>query len=484
LSLARDIGVIGWRRGEAGMGSGRGGILGPMVKRFVEGSALPVMVQVAMENALSPEALNAVFERTAVQQYTRDLLFSDLVNLMISVVSGARTSLHAAYQEALDQLHVSAASVYNKLNGLEPKVSAALVRHASEQFQPVIMAMGGQLPELLPGYRLKILDGNHLAATERRLKVLRRSKAGPLPGQALVVLDPALMQAIDIIPCEDGHAQERSLTDEILSLVQKRDVWLDDRNFCTTRILFGINARKAYFITRQHATSVRWESLGRRRQRGRIETGTVFEEKVRLTDPENPETTLVVRRITVVLDSPTRDGEREIHILTNLPIGDAPAQKVGDLYRKRWTLETMFQELEAELCSEICTLGYPRAALFAFSVALTAYNVLSAVKAALRAQYGPERIEKEVSNFYLAMELRATYQGMCIAIPESEWAPFREMTPAQLGSTLKNMAASINLAKFRKHPRGPKKPVPPRTRFRNHSHVSTARLLASTRNAP
>jgi len=466
------------------MGRRRGGILGPMVSRFVQGSALPVMVRATMENAFAAETLDALFEETAERQYTRELLFSDLVNLMVSVVSGARTSLHAAYQETLDQLHVSVASVYNKLNGLEPEVSAALVRHTSERFQPVIAAMGGQLPELLPGYRLKIIDGNHLAATERRLKVLRKSKAGPLPGQCLVVLDPTVMQVIDVIPCEDGHAQERSLTDQILSLVHKRDVWLDDRNFCTTRLLFGIDEGKAYFVTRQHATSVRLEELGRRRKRGRIATGMVFEQKVRLTDPENPERTLVVRRIIVVLDSPTRDGESEIHILTNLPIGDAPAENVAEVYRKRWTLETLFQEIESAFCSEISTLGYPRAALFAFCVALTAYNVLSVVKAALRAQYGRERIEKEVSNFYLATGIRAGYYGMDIVVPESEWATFQEMSPAQFGTTLKDMAASINLAKYRKHPRGPKKPVPTRTRFRTHSHVSTARLLASARKAP
>jgi hypothetical protein len=463
------------------MGKGGGGIPGKMVQRFVQGSALPVMVRATIENALSPEAVDSLFAKVAKRQYTRELLFSDVVTLMSSVVCGTRQSMHDAYQDLKERLHVSAASVYNKLNGLEPEVSAALVRHTSERLQPVIATMEGQLAPLLPGYRLKILDGNHLAATDRRLKVLKRSKAGPLPGQCLVVLDPELMQAIDVIPCEDGHAQERSLTDEILALVQKGDAWLDDRNFCTTRLLFGIDDRQACFITRQHGNALRWEELGRRRQRGRISSGTIFEEKVRLTDPDDAERTLVVRRVTVVLDKPTRDGEQEIHILTNLPVGDAAAQKVGELYGERWTVETMFQELEAVLCSEIAALGYPRAALFAFCVALVAYNVLSAVKAALRAHYGAERIETEVSNYYMAWELRATYQGMCIAIPESEWTSFQTMTPTQLGSTLIDMAAALRLSRYQRHPRGPKKPVPPRTRFRNHSHVSTARLLAAAR---
>ncbi|OWK36564.1 hypothetical protein FRUB_09127 [Fimbriiglobus ruber] len=33
--------------------------------------------------------------------------------------------------------------------------------------------------------------------------------AGPLSGQSLVILDPALGLARDVIPCADGHAQER-----------------------------------------------------------------------------------------------------------------------------------------------------------------------------------------------------------------------------------------------------------------------------------
>ena len=85
----------------------------------------------------------------------------------------------------------------------------------------------------------------------------------------------------------------------------------------------------------------------------------------------------------MALDKPTRDGDGEIHILTNLPKKAARAKTVADLYRKRWTIETAFQELEATLDGEINTLGYPKAALFAFCVALVSYNLMSVIKAAL-----------------------------------------------------------------------------------------------------
>ena len=105
---------------------------------------------------------------------------------------------------------------------------------------------GGRTP-LLPGYHVKILDGNHLAGTEHRLKELRTIRAGALPGHALVVLDPGLMLATDVILCEDGHAQERSLLDQVLEIVRARDLWIEDRNFCKTNFLFGITGRDAFF---------------------------------------------------------------------------------------------------------------------------------------------------------------------------------------------------------------------------------------------
>ncbi|MDQ7075763.1 MAG: transposase [Gammaproteobacteria bacterium] len=105
----------------------------------------------------------------------------------------------------------------------------------------------------------------------------------------------------------------------------------------------------------------------------------------------------------------TRDGEQEIVILTNLTKTSANAQCIAELYRKRWNIETMFQELEAHLHSEVNTLGYPKAALFSFCVALVAYNVLAVVKAALRVQHGEKTIKDELSGYYLAGNIARTY---------------------------------------------------------------------------
>jgi hypothetical protein len=84
---------------------------------------------------------------------------------------------------------------------------------------------------LLPGYRIKILDGNHLPHSERRLGVLRSLNVAPLPGHTLVVLDPAWMLAIDAFPCEDAQPQERGQLPQVLETVKPRDLWIADRAF-------------------------------------------------------------------------------------------------------------------------------------------------------------------------------------------------------------------------------------------------------------
>jgi IS4 transposase len=400
---------------------------------------------------------------------------------MAEVVFNISPSIGAAYQANVDEMTVSRKSVYNKLNGIEPPISVALVEDSATRFAPVIEKLRATLPPLLPGYRVKILDGNHFSATEHRIEELRTIGDAPLPGKALVVLDPLLKLATHVFPCEDGHAQERSLLDQVLLCVEKGDLWIEDRNFCTLGFLFGIRSRGAKFLVRQHA-NLPYRLCGSLKYRGRIQSGRVYEQSMEITDPETG-STVTIRRITVKLNTPTRDGDMEIHILTNLPQRAADAPKVADLYRKRWTIETMFQELTETLTCEIKTLGYPKAAVFAFCLALAAYNGISVIKAALRSVHGTDAVEEHVSGYYLSQEISKTYTGMMIAIPTKHWTIFRTMSVAQLASVLKDLAGRANLAKYQKHPRGPKLPRPERIHNGRSNHVSTARILARRKSA-
>lgn len=456
-------------------------LLGKRFEQFATESPISVMMRGIVEHVFDAKRLDEIFEDTAEVQYTRELHFSTVADLMAEVVFNISPSIGAAYQANADQMTVSRKSVYNKLNGIEPQISAALVADSVTQLTPIIEKLRATLPPLLPGYRTKILDGNHFSATEHRIEELRTIGDAPLPGKALVVLDPLFKLATHVFPCEDGHAQERSLLDQVLLCVEEVDLWIADRNFCTLGFLFGIRSRGAKFLVRQHA-NLPGRLRGRLKYRGRITTGRVYEQSMEITDPTTG-STVTIRRITIKLNEPTRDGDTEMHILTNLPQRAADARKVADLYRKRWTIETMFQELTETLTCEIKTLGYPKAAVFAFCLALTAYNGISVIKAALRSVHGTDTVEEKVSGYYLSLEISKTYTGMMIAIPAKHWNVFRDMSIAQLASVLKELARQVDLSKYQKHPRGPKLPRPKRIYRGRSNHVSTARILARRKTA-
>lgn len=443
---------------------------------FVKERPICVMARAVLERLLDAQRLDDLFARTAERQYTRELLFSSLVQLMSEVVLGVHPTVHAAYQAHKDALGVSTTALYNKLDRVETRVSAALVRDSAVLAEPVVKALRASHPRWLPGYQIKVLDGNHLSSTEHRLKALRSTWAAPLPGQALVVLDQQRMLITDVVLSEDGHAQERSLIAQVLQHVREDDLWIEDRNFCTRALMFGMARRSAAFVVRQHG-QLQGELLGRATRQGTTRSGPVYEQPMLVRDPGSGET-MRVRRITIKLHEPTRDGDIELHILSNVPSPRASAAQLARLYGKRWSIETAFFEITTTLSCEINTLGYPKAALFTFCLALLAYNAVSLIKAALRSTHGRQEVNDEVSGYYLALEIGRTYDGMMIAIPAPHWALFRELSDTEFANALRELASSVDLLRYQKHPRGPKKKPPERMAYQNGKHVSTAKLLA------
>jgi Transposase DDE domain len=441
---------------------------------FVKETPLCVMARLTLECLFDPERLDALFCQTAQRQYQKELLFSQVVELMTAVVLRVHPTVLAAYKKS--QLPVSDQALYDKLQCMELDVSAALVADSAVQLTPVLEELGARLPPWLPGYRTRVLDGNHLSATQRRVKELRTTWAAALPGKVLAVYEQEVDLVTQVFLTPDGHAQERSLLDDILPCVQTRDLWIADRNFCTCKFLFGIAAADAAFVIRQHGP-LEGRLLGKRRARGRTNTGKVYEQALEITFTGQ---TRPVRRITVVLDKPTRDGDTEIHILTNLPARAVKATKVAELYQKRWTIEGRFYEVTQTLDCEPNTLAYPKAALFAFCLALVASNAVALLRASLRTVHPPEEVA-EMSAYYMALEIQQTYVGMMVALPPEEWLLFRTLTVTDWAAVLRQIAGAVNPKRYRKAHRGPKKPPPPRSKYENGGHVSTHKLIQNRR---
>jgi hypothetical protein len=229
-------------------------------------------------------------------------------------------------------------------------------------------------------------------------------------------------------------------------------------------------------LSSQHG-QVQGELRGRPTRTSPTRRGPVYAQSMLMRDPESGET-MRVRRITMTRKEPTRDGDTVLHVLANVPVPRASAAQLARLYGKRWSIETAFFEITTPLSCESKTLGYPKAALCTFCLALLTSNAVSLIKAALRSAHGHQKVNDEVSSYALSWEMSRTYDGMMRASPAPHWVLCRVLSVQAFANVLRELASSVHLARYQKHPRGPKKKPPARTTYQNGKHVSTAKLFA------
>jgi IS4 transposase len=451
-------------------------LLPPVLESFVEGSPSTVMVRAALDWLVDEAAVGEIFEEAAVSQYTRELTLSHMVEVMLDVAAGVRPSPRAAFRARELDRAISAAAFYGKLSRMEPDIAVAVVAHTAARARAVITASGGTLDEPIAGYAARILDGNVLSGSEHRIAPLRKTRAAGLPGKLLAVFEPATGVVLQYVPCEDAYTQERALLDRVE--IEAGQLWIADRNFCVRGFLERVVRGGAFFLIRRHGSSLPVTPEGQLRHVGRVETGEVFEQEVTVEGLGAGRAT-ALRRVVLVLDKPTTDGDTEIELITNLPASVA-ATACCEAYRERWQIERHFQTMTDLLHCEVPALGQPRAALFAFGMSLVASHALAMVEASLREAHGEGPV-REMSRWHFVDEVSHVYRGMMLAVPPSQWELLRTSTAADMAAVLNAVAGRVRIDRMQKSRRGPKKPR--NTPKSPHRHRSTKRLMDEERAA-
>ena len=432
------------------------------------------MARTVLEEAFPPDWIDDVFETHRQSQYARELLFSTVVELMTLVVLGLRPSLHAAARRS-ENLPVSLTALYDKVNRAEPAVLRALVQASAARLTPAMAGLGQTAT--LPGWQVRVLDGNHFPGTEKRIAPLRGHRGAALPGQAVVVYDPDSALVLDMVAGEDAHQTERVLAGALLSRAAPGQVWVADRHFCTRALLKGWEAAGACFMVREHANHPRVAQRGTWHDEGRIETGTVREQAITIEEHATP-----WRCVELWLDVPTEAGDTVLRIWSNLP-ASVSAGQIARTYKHRWSIEGLFGRLESVLHSEIRSLGQPRAACLAFAAALLAYNVLALVARCVERAHAPA---PPVSLFHLAVHIRSGYEGLCIALPPEHWTGPVEGGMAGLIERLLQLARRIDPKRVAASKRAPKAKVPKGyvDGQTARAHLATARVMAKAKLTP
>lgn len=452
-------------------------ILPAILNPFVEGAPAAVMTRIALDWILDGTPLDQILPEVANGQFEREFLLRHFVDVMLDVACGFRPTPRAAFlRRELEQV-ASISAFYRKLGRMELAVTEEIVRRAAARARQLIGAGGGLLPEPIPGYSARIIDGNVLSGTEHRIGPLRTTWSAGLPGMSLAIYEPATGLITELILAEDAHTQERALFDRIP--IEPGRLYIVDRNFCVRSLLFRIST-EAFFLARWHRSTLPFRATSRLHRRGRCRAGEIIEQTIEVTDEQGIAHPL--RRIILKLDEPTREGETEIVLITNLPAEVTPAACCA-AYADRWQIEGHYQAMTDLLHCEIPSLGRPRAALFAFSMAAVAGNALAVLKGNLRVAHG-EEIAGEVSDFALVDEAAETYPGMMVAVPPADWPRVAVYGAEEVAAVLNEVAAKVPVHRMFRCRRGPKKPRPKRSRGNRVHHVSTKKLLDRARGNP
>jgi hypothetical protein len=134
-------------------------ILGECFEKFIERSPVSVMVRGTLERVFEPEKLEQVFADHALLQYTRELTFAQCVGLRSDVVFRSAPPVGAWSKAHREERSVTRQAVYDKLKRRELPRAAGLVEYAGREVGASLRQMPVPPPPLLPGYRVRVLDG-------------------------------------------------------------------------------------------------------------------------------------------------------------------------------------------------------------------------------------------------------------------------------------------------------------------------------------
>lgn len=260
------------------------------------------------------------------------------------------------------------------------------------------------LPACFEGFELIIGDGKKIKNATQRLKPSRPYSGKLLGAKALVAVDVRSGMAIAMSDSLDGLTHDVPLVPELMQQlheqIQRPMLTIWDRQFDGLRTLAQLSSREGdAFVVRmvQLHTPFAMESV----VAGTDEQGRRFRDEIGVLGRKK--TARRLRRITLVRHG--AEGEEDVVLLTNLLERETyPAADLLGLYRRRWGIEQVFQQVTETFGLQHLIGCAPKAILLQFSFGLLLYNLMQLIKAYV-AEDG-RVLASVVSMFYLFGETR------------------------------------------------------------------------------
>lgn len=353
--------------------------------------------------------LASIWERHRDRCYEDVLKFEDFLRLTRDALVHHGGSAHALFVELErdEKEPVDESNFYRKLSRTPVELSRALLRECTGRLAGLMPEGAGagavKLPDCFDGFEVVVGDGKKIKNAAKRLKPTRGYSGKLIGAKALVALDLRRGMAVAMSDSLDGMANDvplvPALMGQLRQVIPRPILSLWDRQFDDVRTMGRLSEREGdAFLVRlkqKNHTFFVESAVQTRDARGRAvldEIGVLGKGKAAMR----------VRRITLARAG---EGEEDVVLLSSLLDRQAfAAADLLDLYRMRWGIEQVFQQVTETFSLEHLIGSAPKAVLFQFAYCLLLYNLVQLIKAYV-AEDG-KVLAGAVSTFYLFNDIR------------------------------------------------------------------------------
>jgi Transposase DDE domain len=329
------------------------------------------------------EFLTGVFQRHRGRSFENTIDFPLFVHLIADALFGHRGSAHQTFSEAQEEgrLTASVQAVYGKLRRVPIGLSLGLFAESAARLASIGTATSERLPSSLEGFCSLAFDGKKLKYIVKRLKPLRGLKGNVFGGKLLIVQDMATGQAVGAEATVDGEAGDNPLVPGVVARVRagadsRTRLWVGDRAFCDLQILPLLSAGDDHFAVRYHAKCHFHADPAVAARTGIDDVGREYREQWGWLGAVDRPDRARVRQITV-----ERPSAEPLVLVTSLADADRyPAVDLLILYRRRWGIETMFQQVVQTFDLRHLIGGSAQATVFQAIFCLLVYNITLIVR--------------------------------------------------------------------------------------------------------
>ncbi len=333
---------------------------------------------------LSDDRLEATYEQHRGRCYAKAIRFPLVVQLLADALCQYGGSGRASFEHAQQQQRLTASLVaaYGKLRRMPIPVSEALIPDTVapllELYPP---AAERSLPFCVRDCEVVIVDGKAIKGVAKRLKVLRGRRGGVLGGRVLVGLSLRTGLAVGMAAHPDGEINDVRLVPRLLpavrQTVRRSRLWIGDRGLCDLQQPIFFCEGGDQFLLRQHRKLGFHADDKRPARTGQDCAGRSWVEDWGWAGQPGDSRRRYLRRIRLRLCA-----QEQLTLLSSLLEPDRyPAAALLELYRQRWGIERVFQQVTEVFGLRGLIGSSPEASVFQLAFCLVLYNLIQVLRA-------------------------------------------------------------------------------------------------------